>query len=230
MTQFQDSNRSIAPSLSSGAIELLGGWLCLDFVNTVDPRRGSLHPRDYLTGYADLVQWSRLAGILSEEGRQNLLQAGAQRVTEAGKIFERAIVLRETIYRIFSAVARSAAPQQADLDALQQAFAEAMQHASLISTPDGFACEWFPSMDMLDCPLWPIISSAMELLTSTRIKRVKECPGVGDCGWLFLDTSKNGSRMWCSMDDCGSRAKMRRQYARKRGSRSEVRTEQRSSD
>ncbi|MEO6889729.1 MAG: CGNR zinc finger domain-containing protein, partial [Ktedonobacteraceae bacterium] len=57
--------------------------------------------------------------------------------------------------------------------------------------------------------------SAVELLTSEEVKRVKECP-ARDCGWLFLDMSKNGSRQWCSMEGCGSRAKMRRQYARKR--------------
>ncbi|MGH3132366.1 MAG: CGNR zinc finger domain-containing protein [Gaiellaceae bacterium] len=48
--------------------------------------------------------------------------------------------------------------------------------------------------------------------------RVKECPGAGDCGWLFYDTSRNGTRRWCSMEGCGSRVKMRRQYARRRES------------
>jgi predicted RNA-binding Zn ribbon-like protein len=215
MTYFQDSNRSSTPSLSVDAIALLGGWLCLDFVNTVDPRQGA-HPHDFLANYADLVLWGHHVGILTKKGKQNLLQANTPHSDEASRIFERAIVLREAMYRVFSAIARTTAPERADLDSLQQAFAEAMQHASLVPTPEGFACEWFSDESALDCLLWPLASSAVELLTSAKVRRVKECPGVGDCGWLFLDTSKNGSRVWCSMEDCGSRAKMRRQYTRKR--------------
>ena len=218
MTHPQNSNQFSSPPLAVETIDLLGGWLCLDFVNTVDPRSGE-HSHDFLTNYVDLVQWSHHADVLTLEGRQYLLRAVTHRSIEASKIFERAIILRETIYRIFFAVAHATSPEKADLDALQAAFAEAMLHASLVPTAEGFACEWLKREDALDCMLWPIASSAVELLTSARVKRVKECPGVGDCGWLFLDTSKNGSRLWCSMEDCGSRAKMRRQYARKRASR-----------
>jgi predicted RNA-binding Zn ribbon-like protein len=44
---------------------------------------------------------------------------------------------------------------------------------------------------------------------------VKQCAGEG-CGWLFLDTSRNHLRRWCTMDECGNRAKMRRRYERVR--------------
>jgi predicted RNA-binding Zn ribbon-like protein len=57
----------------------------------------------------------------------------------------------------------------------------------------------------------------MALLTAPELQRVRACPGLGDCGWLFLDTSKSGRRRWCSMEGCGSRAKMRRYYARTHG-------------
>jgi len=69
---------------------------------------------------------------------------------------------------------------------------------------------------VLDQMLWPIVRSAVDLLTSREARRVKVCPGLDDCGWLFLDTSKSGRRRWCSMDSCGSRSKMRRYYARTR--------------
>jgi predicted RNA-binding Zn ribbon-like protein len=64
-------------------------------------------------------------------------------------------------------------------------------------------------------PLWLIAQSAVELLTEGELRRIKQCPGAGDCGWLFYDTSRNGTRRWCSMEGCGSRVKMRRQYARR---------------
>jgi predicted RNA-binding Zn ribbon-like protein len=218
MANLQNSNQLITTPVSVDAIELLGGRLCLDFVNTVDPRLGD-HLHDFLTSYSDLVQWSHHAGMLTEEEQQNLSQAALYRPVEAGHAFERAIVLREIVYRIFSSVAHAIVPQKADLDALRDVFAEAMFHTSLVPTTEGFTWHWLNLEDAFDCMLWPIACSAIELLTSAQARKVKQCPGVGDCGWLFLDTSKNGSRLWCSMEGCGSRAKMRRQYARKRVAR-----------
>ena len=84
------------------------------------------------------------------------------------------------------------------------------------ASDDQFAWGW-TDVDALDRPLWDVARSAIDVLTQDDLKRVKECPGADDCGWLFYDTSKNASRRWCSMEGCGSRVKMRHQYARKRG-------------
>ena len=59
-----------------------------------------------------------------------------------------------------------------------------------------------------------IVASAQSLLSSKEVARVKECP---NCGWLFLDTSKNQSRRWCSMNTCGVHDKMRRYHKKLRG-------------
>lgn len=200
-------------------LRLLGGRLCLDFTNTMDPRLGN-HPHDYLADYADLVQWSLHTGLLTGGEVEHLLRDAARCPAEATMTFERAIALREAMYRIFSAVACSTVPEITDLDTLKAVFVEVMTHAQLIPAAHGFLWDWAERKNALDQMLWPVVCSAVELLTSEEVKKVKECPGVGDCGWLFLDTSKNGSRQWCSMEGCGSRAKMRRQYARKRADRS----------
>ena len=57
-----------------------------------------------------------------------------------------------------------------------------------------------------------VARAAYDLLTGDHLARVKVCAG---CHWLFLDRSKNGSRRWCSMEDCGTSAKMRRYVARR---------------
>ena len=151
---------------------------------------------------------------------EHLLRDAAHSPAEATMTFERAIVLREAMYRIFSSLAHSTFPEITDLDTLKAVFVEAMGHAQLIPAAHGFRWDWAERKNALDQMLWPVVRSAVDLLTSEEMKKVKECPGVGDCGWLFLDTSKNGSRQWCSMEGCGSRAKMRRQYARNRADRS----------
>jgi predicted RNA-binding Zn ribbon-like protein len=51
---------------------------------------------------------------------------------------------------------------------------------------------------------WLLARSAAELLTSEQLSRVRVCASE-TCGWLFIDTSKNRTRRWCSMSDCDDR-------------------------
>src|SRR5258706_15217068 len=77
--------------------------------------------------------------------------------------------------------------------------------------------EW--RFDDLTCSfnamLWPIARAAAELLASPDLAGVRACSS-SSCQWLFLDTSKNHHRRWCSMKECGNRAKVRKFYARRR--------------
>ena len=56
------------------------------------------------------------------------------------------------------------------------------------------------------------------LLEREDAARLRQCQD-GACGWLFLDRTKNASRVWCSSGDCGNRARARRHYAAHRGGR-----------
>jgi predicted RNA-binding Zn ribbon-like protein len=209
------------PTLDSSrfaGLELLAGRVCLDFINTIDPRRESqsagARPRDYLEGYADLALWSEYARLLPTPRVAALLAGAGQHPDLAQQVFERAIALREVFYRVFSSSAVGKQPTAGDLETLRLAYRKTMAEAHLVYSPDGFTWQWPDRDDALDQMLWPLVRSAVELLTAPELRRVKVCPGLGDCGWLFLDTSKSGQRRWCSMESCGSRAKMRRYYAR----------------
>lgn len=194
-------------------LNLIGGRLCLDFVNTVNAHRVE-DSRDYLTGYSDLIWWSERAGVLALTEVQVLLRR-AQAAPEAeAEVFRRALALRAAIYRIFSAVAMGEAVQPDDLAWLNEELAQAMTHARIAPTAEGFAWEW-EAGEAFDRMLWPVVRSAAELLTSGDLERIGECEGER-CGWLYLDTSKNRSRRWCDMKDCGNRAKVRRHYRRTR--------------
>ena len=198
----------------AGNLALLGGRLCLDFANTVDERTGE-HPQEWLTSYADLVAWSEHAGIVTESEAHHLRDLGARHPTAASAVLEQAIVLREAIYRIFCATADERPPEADDVATLNDALSEALSRLRVTLTVDGFNWQWALSRDALDRMLWPVTRSAAELLTSGELSRVRMCAG-DDCGWLFFDTSKNRSRRWCSMEDCGNRAKARRHYLRQR--------------
>jgi predicted RNA-binding Zn ribbon-like protein len=207
---------------SAATVGLLGGKLCLDFANTVEPRHGD-DQRDYLAGYPDLVRWAEHAGALNEEEARRLLGVAEARPSEAADAFGRAVILREAIYRVFSAVAYGEHPEASDLDALRAAHLEALAHYRIVRTAEGFGWD-LAEGDGLGRPVWQVSLSATGLLTSGELDRVKACPtGEGGCAWLFYDESKNKSRRWCSMEGCGSRAKMRRMYARRRGADSGAR-------
>ncbi len=198
---------------------LSGGHLCLDFVNTVEPRVGN-NPHDVLTTYADLVLWGHYVGLLSEEKANTLLKEAQSRQKDATAVFAKAMNLREAIYSIFSTLIQHASLSSSDLDTLQRLFVETMTQGHIEETPRGIEWQWSSEESNLEQLLWPLSRSAIELLTSSEVTRVKECPHwEGGCGWLFLDRSKNGSRRWCSDEECGSLIRMRRLYARKRTSK-----------
>lgn len=197
---------------------LLGERLCLDYANTIEDPFAA-HPQEFLWDYPNLIRWGRHVGILADDEVERLLREGTRCRDEAAATFERAIVLREAITRIFRAVAHRTTPEETDLQRLQAEYLVALKHTRLMPADDHYGWAWAADDGELDRPLWAIARSAVEVLTVDDLARVKECPGADDCGWLFYDTSKNGSRRWCSMEGCGSRVKMRQQYARQRAVR-----------
>jgi predicted RNA-binding Zn ribbon-like protein len=171
--------------------------------------------QEYLTSYADLVAWSQHAGILSDEQARDLLSQAERHPELAVAALARAITVREALHHLFVAVATGKVITEDDVAVLNAALADALAHLRLHAEGQGFAWTWEIAGAALDHMLWPILRSAAELLTSQRLGRVRECAG-DPCGWLFLDTSKNGSRRWCDMAGCGNRAKARRHYTRQR--------------
>ncbi len=167
---------------------------------------------EYLKEYRDLVVWCRRAGILTTANAEVLIRAATRQPAQAAAAFERAIALRETIYRIFSAIAHGTPPGAADLAALNEARCEGLAHSQIVPSAGGFALDW-TDKTALDWVLRPIALSAADLLTSGNRDHIRACAGQG-CDWLFLDTSRNHMRRWCAMDECGNRSKARRFYAR----------------
>jgi predicted RNA-binding Zn ribbon-like protein len=192
------------------ALELVGGALCLDFVNTINSRVDPEH--DYLLHYSDLVGWGNKSGILSPAQSTQLQKRGKQNTEAAEAVLVRALSLRDLLYRLFSHAATGSEPDEKDMQSFITVYGESISHGYFLKMEDHYGTTWKVD-ESLDALLWPIVHSAGELLLSEELGHVKECPG---CGWLFLDTSKNQSRRWCSMNTCGARDKMRRYHKRRR--------------
>lgn len=199
--------------MDAPSFDFESGELCLDFANTSD-WHASEHPQERLRSYADLLAWGEAAGILSADQATRLRQMALQQPEVATVAHRRAIELREAIYRIFSNHYRRGAIDPADLQTLNAFLTEALPHLRLVQDRDGFTWSWEAEADALDRVLWQVARSAAELLTSATLERVRECEDDRGCGYLFVDTTRNRSRRWCSMESCGNRAKQRRHYAR----------------
>jgi predicted RNA-binding Zn ribbon-like protein len=199
-----------------GHNSMIGGRLCLDFTNTASNREGAA-PTEHLASYADLVDWCAQADLFGETEAARLLaeaQLAPERATQA---FQRAIRVREAIYGLCRAVARESPAEPDALEVLNGVLADGTAGRRLRPGREGYCWAWSDEANGLDWMVWPIAYSAAELLTSSDIGRLKQCTGP-TCDWLFIDESRNRSRRWCDMRDCGNRAKARRHYARKRGS------------
>ncbi|MBI5035141.1 MAG: ABATE domain-containing protein [Chloroflexi bacterium] len=191
---------------------LIAGELCLDFANTLYGHdKTPIH--EYLNSYRDLVLWSQHAGRFDQRTADVLLRKAERFPNEALVVFHRAIALRETLFRLFDAVANHKSPSNTDLAALDAARIEAISHSHLVRTAKSFTLDW-NDQTALDQMLWEIAVSAADLMTSDRLALVRECSG-DLCDWLFVDTSRNHMRRWCSMSMCGNRAKVRRFAHRK---------------
>ncbi len=193
----------------------VGGNLALDLANTAS-RLSRPEPKEKLHTYDDVVVWGERTGVL-DAGRAAALRAEARkRPDDAGEVLARTLELRELVYRIFSALGADGEPAPDDVDRLGSFLEEGARHRRLTRTSDGWGWRWEAGDEPLAQLLWPAAYSAAELLTEGDLTRVKEC-GNDDCSWLFVDMSKNRSRRWCDMKDCGNRAKARRYYRRQKG-------------
>ncbi|MGB2964538.1 MAG: ABATE domain-containing protein [Anaerolineales bacterium] len=185
--------------------------LPLNFANTMN-WHASAQPTEKLKSYSDLISWSWAIGLLDEKQAQYLLKEAENHPSETSVVLEKAIELREIIYRIFSAVANKKDPAKLDLTHIKEALIEALIHAKIVPTSNGFEWSWVGGKESFDCMLWPIAYSAVDILTSKDNDRVGQCVDDRGCGWLFFDTSRNHSRRWCMMEECGNRAKAHRHY------------------
>jgi predicted RNA-binding Zn ribbon-like protein len=205
---------------AAAQMKLVGGHACLDFVNTVGGRSpdragkkgdplAAVVRADKLADYFDLLAWSWRAKLLTEPEAQALARAARRRQPEAAAVLERAVALREAIYRLCLAIIRQAQMRASDLDLLNQELKLAHGRVRLSAGRENFVWEWTDTTNALDQMLWRIADSAAEMLTTDDLTRLRQCPGE-DCGWLFEDMSKNGRRQWCDMQTCGNLAKVRR--------------------
>jgi predicted RNA-binding Zn ribbon-like protein len=188
--------------------DFCGGHLAVDFTNTVGNRGDAEASEEHFLTYGDVVAWAEAAGVLGKTAAARLRGRAARHPDAARPEFRRALDARESVYRVLAACARHTTPAAADLAALNRHVGRTFAGASLAPAGDAFALE-SRGGEGLDAVLRPVVRAAVDLLTSGGARRLGICADEG-CAWLFLDTTRSGTRRWCDMRQCGNRNKVRR--------------------
>jgi predicted RNA-binding Zn ribbon-like protein len=186
---------------------------CLELVNTVEPRIGPVL-RDALTDYAALAGWAVRADLLPDRSAERLCEAACADPAAAERALREAIELREALFGMFGALAWGRRPEPQPVDTVRRHYVDACRSATVHIAPGVVRWRW--AADDLAQIARRVAMNAIAV-AGTAGDRLRQCPPAdGGCGWLFVDRTKNGSRRWCSMADCGGTAKARRQAARRR--------------
>jgi predicted RNA-binding Zn ribbon-like protein len=188
------------------------GHRALDFVNTMDWHL-SEHPKDRLRSYADFTDWALQGKVISAAQKRALDAEALAHPRQAEKALEEVRHFRDALQRVFDAQAVDTKADPTDLELIKNHYAQAATRASFEISGDEVALSWPEVSRELDYPLSELAWISMGLLLSDKRKMVGQCADERGCGFLFLDTSKNHSRRWCSMESCGNRAKAKRHYA-----------------
>jgi predicted RNA-binding Zn ribbon-like protein len=189
------------------------GHRALDFANTMDWHLSD-HPKDRLHSYEDFTDWALQGRVISPAQRRALDAEAKAHPGRAQKALEATRRLRDALQRLFDAEATHETADAGDLDLLKGTVARAVAQAS-IEKDGGLALAWPEVTGDLEYPLGALAWTSMQMLSSDTRNMIGLCADDRGCGFLFLDTSKNHSRRWCSMDVCGNRAKAKRHYKAK---------------
>ncbi|MEV5211636.1 CGNR zinc finger domain-containing protein [Micromonospora sp. NPDC053740] len=205
-------------------LPMVGGHPVLDLVNTLE--RGGTAPHDFLSDSSALLRWSVQVGLISDAEADQVCRAWRDEPAAAQAGLDAARDIREGLYLVMLAAITDADDGTASdpiaagaaLVGLHQRWSGAAARGRFVldSSQVRLVYGTVPAMLVPD----RIAEAALDVMLTADLTRVRRCPVLeGGCGWLFLDRSRNGSRRWCRMADCGNVVKARRLTERRRAAR-----------
>lgn len=188
----------------------LGNETVLDFLNTRPLQDGAFV--ELLPDFRALLRWFRAAGLLGPR-QAAVLERRWGRSERARRLVQTLQALRETLRKEIVAWERGRAVRPAMVASLNRLLAEHPMRARLAARSGGHATELYFQPRRPEDLLAPLAHSAAMLFADVDRKRVRKCR---QCVLHFHDTSKKGTRRWCSMRLCGNRRKVAAYAARRR--------------
>jgi predicted RNA-binding Zn ribbon-like protein len=205
---------------------LVGGHYVLDLINTVEPRAVVAERVDRLAEPADLVTWAVRAGVIDDTEAAAVKAAWNASAVAGTQALAASIDLREAVYTLLAPHAEHYVATEdrntcLALEVLALRRAAAAARTELVLEKDATIAARLmvgtaPALMIPD----RLATAAVELTCGADLTNLRACPlDEGGCGWLFFDRSRNRSRRWCVMADCGAQVKAKRLTERRRRSR-----------
>ena len=202
---------------SQAASEWIDGFLfvanqpILDLLNTKPVLADG--PTELLPDVRALERWLIASGMMTSP-KANAIVRGWRHSTEASAFLEQLIAFRERLREAVVRIENGSTPTDAFLTEVNSLLLQHPRHTSLHKR-DGTVIRETLFQPRKPTDLWgPIIDATANLLTETESSRIRKCES---CVVHFFDTSKKGSRRWCSMNICGNKLKVAAYQQRKRG-------------
>jgi predicted RNA-binding Zn ribbon-like protein len=190
-------------------LRIVGGHAALDLANTVAPRPPAAVEVEFLPDPDALLEWAQHAGVIDAAEAERVERAWTASPGAAEAVLADVLALRDLIDPVLAGE---------QLDVLSRRWAAAIDRSTLVAAGDNatLAVGTDPTSMIAD----RLADAVVDLLRTADLSRLRACPVTeGGCGFLFLDRSRNLSRRWCSMEDCGTHAKSRRLTERRRSKR-----------
>lgn len=188
----------------------VGNQLTLDFVNTLPVQNGE--PVELLSDFTALLRWFQAASLANSREVANLQQHWGQS-NRARQVLEAMRVLRERLRKEILSWESGGAVHHSTVHELNRLMAEHPMRTRLKEKGRSPSTELWFELHQPEDLLAPVAHSAAVLFANVDRNRVRKCD---QCVLHFLDTSKKGTRRWCSMQLCGNRLKVAAYAARQR--------------
>lgn len=183
----------------------IGGHPLIDFVNTEIMRGGQRI--DLLANNADIAAWLLDVGLVTEAVFQFNWH-------DDPTLMAHVCTFRQQMREMLATIVAEQPVAEKTVEAINEWLNHWQGQPKLISLDDAFKTTFDFVFTKTEQILARLAAEAADFLTTADLSYVKRC-GNDECIRYFLDTSKNHSRRWCSMEGCGNRMKARAHYARK---------------
>jgi predicted RNA-binding Zn ribbon-like protein len=188
----------------------LGNHLALDFLNTKPVQDG--REVELLPDFSGVLRWFQAAGLFQHPEARALEQrwSGSAQARQSVRELQK---LRDRLRSEILAWERSRTVRHSTIAELNRLMAKYPMRTRVETDEGGFMTELYFEPHLPADLIAPLAHSAASLLAGTDPKHVRKCD---HCVLHFLDTSKKGTRRWCSMRLCGNRQKVAAYSARQR--------------
>ena len=187
-------------------VSRLGGDVAVDFFNTVDWRLDPERQSERLTSYLHVVAWMKSCDLVTESEASTLAELALHSPEGAADEYDVLIGLRDDTYEALNSGCTPLV--------LQQRLPAARAESQLVRQANG-TWAWIQTEVTVRTPGHRLARELERLLTSDSVARFHRCQDR-DCGWVFIDTSRQHNRRWCSAADCGNRNRVRAHLSRTR--------------